>query len=206
MAPDSINLTSTSRTQPQQSRAVDKRDHILRVSEYLLETHAPEEITTSLIAKSAEIPVGSVYRYFPNVQAVLFALFEKFDRGTIAALSEAMEILDENWRGAFRRITHGVLAMHRQHPVYGKLLFYVDARGGEGSNSEKLIEDLLTQHWNSGGNGFSGGDPRLVASTVLALIDAAERRYYLVDDGHRDRSFEEALKATEAYLSLYLKG
>lgn len=63
-----------SRAEPIQSRARKQRENILRVTCELLKTLGLDDLTTILVAKEAGISVGTLYHYFPNKHAILYAL------------------------------------------------------------------------------------------------------------------------------------
>ena len=66
----------SSRSEPIQGRARLQRDKILKETCYLLKTVGLSELTTILVAKKLNISVGTLYHYFPNKHAILFALSE----------------------------------------------------------------------------------------------------------------------------------
>ena len=67
------NTTQARRT-PVQARALKRREQILDTTAELLEKVGVDELTTILIAKSLKISVGSLYHYYPNKIAILYAL------------------------------------------------------------------------------------------------------------------------------------
>jgi AcrR family transcriptional regulator len=92
------NLRKTSpRTQPVQQRAQRRRDQILQVTAELLEEVGQDDLTTILVAKRAGISVGTLYHYFPNKYAIMYALAEQWVGEMDIALqeleSEAIEAL-----------------------------------------------------------------------------------------------------------------
>lgn len=65
-----------SRRVPSQARAKTTHSQILKATDRLLRKVGFETITTNLIASKAKISTGSLYQYFPNKEAVFFALYE----------------------------------------------------------------------------------------------------------------------------------
>lgn len=63
---------------PNQNRSRDKVEKILAATVCLLETAGGEGITTNHIARKAGISVASLYQYFPNKHAVIFAVFQQW--------------------------------------------------------------------------------------------------------------------------------
>ncbi len=73
---------------PLQQRSIQRREEILRTTAALLERVGFDDLTTILIAKELNISVGSLYHYFPNKQAILYALGEQW-------LEEQTRVLEE---------------------------------------------------------------------------------------------------------------
>ena len=65
----------TARRAPTQDRAKARVDHILAVTRELLASQGLDKLTTNHIAKAAGMAVGSLYRYFPNKQAIIFEIY-----------------------------------------------------------------------------------------------------------------------------------
>ncbi len=70
--------TLTPRNTPIQKRALERRAKILEVTAELLEEVGQDDLTTILVAKRAEMSVGTLYHYFPNKYAILYALAEQW--------------------------------------------------------------------------------------------------------------------------------
>lgn len=64
------------RNEPVQRRAMARRDQILAVTAELLEEVGQDDLTTILVAKRVGISVGTLYHYFPNKYAIMYALAE----------------------------------------------------------------------------------------------------------------------------------
>ncbi|MDG2018686.1 MAG: TetR/AcrR family transcriptional regulator [Porticoccaceae bacterium] len=64
------------RNEPVQNRARKQRDKILKVTSELLKTVGLDDLTTILVAKKVGISIGTLYHYFPNKHAILYALSE----------------------------------------------------------------------------------------------------------------------------------
>lgn len=77
----------TQRT-PVQLRSFQRREEILQTTAALLERVGFDDLTTILIAKELGISVGSLYHYFPNKQAILYALGEQWLEEQTLALEE----------------------------------------------------------------------------------------------------------------------
>ena len=81
----------TSRRKPLQSRSQKKVEKILKATRALLlasEGSASANLTTHKIAKKAGVAVGSLYQYFPNLEAVFYEIYEEYAAQARAVLSE----------------------------------------------------------------------------------------------------------------------
>lgn len=70
--PKKQNLTR--RSAPVQGRSKERSKKIMDVTSELLERVGLDDLTTVLIAKEVGISVGSLYHYFPNKHAILYAM------------------------------------------------------------------------------------------------------------------------------------
>ena len=68
----------TPRSTPVQKRAQERREQILTATAQLLEEVGQDDLTTILVARTVGISVGTLYHYFPNKYAILFALAERW--------------------------------------------------------------------------------------------------------------------------------
>lgn len=65
-----------SRRLPKQERSRAIVDAILTATQALLEDEKPDALTTNRIAERAGVSIGSLYRYFPNKDAILGSLYD----------------------------------------------------------------------------------------------------------------------------------
>nr|WP_277608393.1 TetR/AcrR family transcriptional regulator [Microbulbifer elongatus] len=77
------------RREPVQARARERARQILDTTGQLLERVGLNDLTTILIAKELGVSVGSVYHYFPNKHAILYAMGEQW----LASLTERLDEL-----------------------------------------------------------------------------------------------------------------
>lgn len=71
--------TSTMRRKPQQSRSKERVNQILDVAEQMLIEVGYKDTTTRAIAVRCKIPVGSLYQFFPDKDAIILALAERYN-------------------------------------------------------------------------------------------------------------------------------
>ncbi|MBL8950070.1 MAG: TetR/AcrR family transcriptional regulator [Myxococcaceae bacterium] len=79
------------RRQPQQARSRERVERILAATAELVQQRGLAAVNTNAIAKRAGLPVGTLYQFFPNREAVLKAVMqtqlEKFDEAVVPLLS-----------------------------------------------------------------------------------------------------------------------
>ena len=68
----------TPRSTPVQKRAHQRREEILSVTAQLLDQVGQDDLTTILVAKTVGVSVGTLYHYFPNKYAIMYALAERW--------------------------------------------------------------------------------------------------------------------------------
>ncbi len=210
-ANDALPRQSRLRDKPQQRRARQRLDAILNAAEKLVEEMDAEAITTNLIADRAGVPVSSVYRYFKTVSAVLAYLFEDLNEEIIAVIEECLANSQPGWDD-WREVTGTIITrLHlflMENPGYWKLLLVMQTSQELRDAKAVMIghvADMLSARWRQGQDGFSGGDPDLVARFTVEIFMSIETRCAQMRDPQAlSEMFAELVKALEAYLSLYL--
>ncbi|MHA7838867.1 MAG: TetR/AcrR family transcriptional regulator [bacterium] len=79
------------RRTPRQRRSREIVEALLEATRQLLSGLEPESLTTSMVATRAGVSIGSLYRYFPNLDALLAAVHQSDLR------SEADLLEEEEW-------------------------------------------------------------------------------------------------------------
>lgn len=75
--PKAALLELEPRKTPQQSRSVATVEAIHDATIQVLLKSGPDQLTTVRVAQRAGVSVGTLYQYFPNKQALLFAVLER---------------------------------------------------------------------------------------------------------------------------------
>jgi AcrR family transcriptional regulator len=78
------------RRMPQRARGQQRVGVILDVAEQLFAEHGYEATTTNELAARAAIPIGSVYQFFPNKEAILHAVAARYREGFAALYEQAL--------------------------------------------------------------------------------------------------------------------
>ncbi|MGH7019529.1 MAG: TetR/AcrR family transcriptional regulator [Brevundimonas sp.] len=198
------------RTAPMQQRARDRIDRVLAATERLLATTSVDTITTSSIAAEADVPVSSIYRYFPNVFAIYKELFETLVsqiHGRIADILENPQYT--SWRERHLEVMLVLRRTLNEDPAY-RPLFHLMLTTRElrivKEHANAQIAAYLAARWEQGLDGFHGSAPLAVARMATEIFTSFET----LTSGEAqsewtDSLFAEATLALERYLSLYLE-
>ncbi len=199
-------LPLQTRETPKQERARIRVNTILDAAAALLASNPPHAVSALQIAETAGVPVSSVYRYFPGVED----LFEELLAQTATELDlKIFRIFgDASTYPSWRSRLAGTLACLRnhfaEHPYYGALMAL---DGPQTLKREKTnsITGYLSTYWAGGGDGFSGGDPAIVAQITMQVIITVENMLVSHDATRRSDKYFEALSINlESFLANYL--
>jgi AcrR family transcriptional regulator len=83
-----LDKYKTGRQKPSQARGKERVRAILAAALKEFKSNGLEGVTTNEIAKSAGVPIGSLYRYYPNKDAIINALVDLY-------ANEVAEIFDD---------------------------------------------------------------------------------------------------------------
>lgn len=133
------------RIEPRQPRAVAKIAQILDATQALLVAEA--EITISAIARVAEVPPATVYRYFPDRESVLAALAEQYIEAVDQRLQSRIVALAALSDGQWGRLGREVYLAYRAIPGFSRLLRLLAANSAllaQLQRSNQRLAELLT--------------------------------------------------------------
>ena len=198
------------REDPPQERARKRVRTILKASAELLCTHTVSDISTTMIAERAAIPVSSVYRYFPTIDAIIDELYwqttDKIDTSIFKALRDKDTHTD--WKSRLGDVLDTVRHYFDKHPYYRKLLQAIFERSGTlGLDRDKpdSITSHLAEYWRSGGDNFSGADPLVTAEITMQVFLSVESILVSQAEPERAEDYFEGLKLNlESYLANFL--
>ena len=104
--PKSAQVPVNMRKIPKQDRSRFTIEAILDATAQLLEVDSANSVTTNHIARHAGISIGTLYQYFPNKTAVLFALA---DRGRHSRAREVIDRLATLEAGTVKEVTRQII-------------------------------------------------------------------------------------------------
>ncbi len=134
------------RNLPQQERSRRRYSSIVRAAAELFATHGFDATTMEAIATASESAIGSVYRFFPNKEAVFRAVAAE-----ALALSEAVftEVLalaakgELSWHEVLDGAVDAFAQMHRDEPASRAVFSNLQLYGEYATADEQMTRDFI---------------------------------------------------------------
>ncbi len=181
---DSPDLEAKLRNVPTQARSRERLRRVLDAADDVLAREGADAFTTTRIAEAAGIPVGSVYRYFPDKEAIVEALalsyWSDFE-DLVAAAAEADEASPLEDPGAV--VIDALAAGFRAHPGFLTLWYgglrTERVRGVTRPTRSAIaasVARILAVHWPAAPDPARLTAARMVVLTGDGLLREAFRR------------------------------
>ncbi len=158
------------------------RNQIIQQAKITVEKNGADALNIRAIACECGISIGTVYNYFENKQAILFALTEELWSETLQAIGRlSSPSFLENLNSAYALLSEST------HDFRGSLLFSMRQAGPKNIAEGKMRENIMTQKLQSTIQGWLLQDtavtawgpnftPEQFSSFILSNIMAALTR------------------------------
>jgi AcrR family transcriptional regulator len=184
MATRASKVTSTAndakplgmRRQPSQARSQQRVKQILLVAEQLFIREGYDAVTTNAIASGAQVPIGSLYQFFPDKTAILQALVLRY----MEALQERFVALHtpEVCQASLPAYVDAVIAtsvkFFADYPGYHAIFNQVQGMVPELDAIESAADHLLIQAWAQilaeSHPGLAAADYQAIAFTLVQSV------------------------------------
>lgn len=114
---------ATPRKQPKQERSQVTVEAILSATAHILTENGYNQLTTNRVAERAGVSIGSLYQYFPNKEALIFALAEHHANEMVQLAKQHLEGLsDRTIPEVLRQIIKAALAAYAVNPKLHRVL------------------------------------------------------------------------------------
>jgi AcrR family transcriptional regulator len=181
---DIPDLEAKLRNVPTQARSRERLWRVLDAADHVLAQEGPGAFTTTRIAEAAGIPVGSVYRYFPDKQAIVEALAVRYwsdFEDLVAAAAEIDEREPLQDPGAV--VLDALAAGFRSRPGFLALWFgglrterVRDATRPTRAAIARSIERIFAVHWPDAGPEARAAAAQMAVLAGDGLLREAFRR------------------------------
>ena len=165
-----------SRESPQQIRAKERVDLVLRAAQEIMAERGYGGLTLSAVCERANIKQTSIYRYWPNQSALLVSLigfFEDDYQSRIKLLEEVA--FDMPWQEVQKTILLGLADYSRENPWVYAGLAAVRADTGVAKRHEQTLDFFATRYAHLlkiGGFAVRGEEEARVSRTYVLLLDS----------------------------------
>lgn len=206
---ESSSTTGGMRRKPQQARSQERVNRILDVAEDLFASQGYAATTTNTIATRAEVPIGSLYQFFPDKTAILQALALRYaeklhqelalvDEAELATLSLSdyvNQLIDTTDRFFSENPTYYAIFMEVQGTI--RALAEIDE-----ATDAQLIQDLATSLANRDAS-LEPADYEAIAFVLVKAIGTLLWLSLSQEQTFRQRLVEETKRFTLKYLQSY---
>lgn len=183
---------------PQQERARKTVVKILTAAQEILENEGEYKFTTTHIAKTAHVGVGTLYDYFPDREAIARALLDDIASREAAQIDESLTKLAEvkSFKTLAQELVSLVYGLYRDHAKLYDALWEI-AKGSHAAYErpgERKIVDAVSRILFARRKelGHKVEDPQLVAFVVVYMIEGLCSRLNHEDFAPGDHSTREA--------------
>ncbi|WP_433617583.1 TetR family transcriptional regulator [Dactylosporangium sp. CA-139114] len=136
------------RSEPQQQRSRDKRDRVLAAAATLLQELPFDDIGTRQIADRAGVSVGSLYRFFPDKDAIFYALSATWLDKVLDLMDGQLAAPPPTVAELVNRVVEAFAEFFRAEPGYRQVSLGSQtlrmAPGSGARNDEQLADRLRT--------------------------------------------------------------
>jgi AcrR family transcriptional regulator len=184
------------RRMPQQSRGQQRIDLILDTAAELFAEIGYEATTTNAIADRAGISIGSLYRYFPDKDAILCALANRYYEQVHALYGEvfAGDLASMSLPALIDQLLDPFLSLYTTYPVYCHLLLGADVSTDIAAASSAMEQEIIERTADiirRVAPGLGAQRARLVATVCKAQVKAL---ISLITSSH-DKKFQKQVTA-----------
>jgi AcrR family transcriptional regulator len=184
---------------PGQARSREMVAVILEASARILESEGLPGFNTNSVAAKAGVSIGSLYQYFPNKDAILLALIERFEDAAQEAINEALRsAIGRPFKYSLRLFVRALVETHYSRPRLNRLLEAEEERLGGGSSDFAFhpgLRDLIRRHESEIAQAALGATERVAMAIMRAVVDQG------LSVGVNQRSVEQqAMRAVSGFL------
>ena len=193
--------TLQQRRAPSQARGHQRVKALLDATALLLEEGGYDALTTKAIAERARTSIGSFYQFFPNRDAAVAALVDRY-REEIRHYVRA-SVRDNFIGGEDRTGVEGLRTLFHSFPGFGRLFSSSVSEGSLGPHTERLRREVLDSLEELMGEAFPEVPEARRHRSMLMVVETA--RAVLGRIPYVDEATGATLRAElDEMLALYL--
>ncbi|WP_165398980.1 TetR/AcrR family transcriptional regulator [Shewanella maritima] len=201
-------VTTRKRKSSSQARGDVRRSILVNAGKELLATKPVEQLSLADVAKASDIPIGSVYHFFPKVNNLLAEISKQFEQQIMEAVFQPFSLKPEdNWQAIIRACVDRAVALYKENRAYEQLLIGgktpAEIKFSDRENDEEIgrsVMEALNEHFVM----MPFANQEKVFFHTVEIIDLM---FMLSVNKHNeitDYMAEEAKRAAIAYLRCYM--
>jgi AcrR family transcriptional regulator len=137
-------VTTSPRKRPRQARSKATVDAILTATAQVLVKDGYDKTSTNRVAERAGVSVGSVYQYFPNKEALVGELVDRYSRKIMdMVIGELATLADEPPDVVAPRLVEAMITIKRQDPKLARVLREQIPRVGRMQRYETQLAQII---------------------------------------------------------------
>lgn len=167
---------NNTRRKPQQQRSIDKLNRIFDAAALLLANPTEVKITTSMIAKQAEIAVGSVYQFYSNVEEIKEATLSRVLSQISVVYQRVVDKLPED--ATLTTVTANLIdttaEFYDKYPIIVKIIT-ASTNNKEFQNAkEQINRDVVAMFAEIALRNNKNADPREIERWLRTVLQISE--------------------------------
>jgi AcrR family transcriptional regulator len=197
------------RRQPRQARSQERVNQILDVAEQLFITEGYSATTTNAIAARAQVPIGSLYQFFPDKGAIVQALAMRYGEllhQRFIAL-HTTETISLPLADYVERVINATEQFFNDYPGYYAIFMQAQTAIPELEAIESAADAQLMQDWaiilSQSYPGLQPADYQAIAFILVQAIGTLLWLSLSQDQAFRQRLVAETKRLMLSYLQSY---
>ncbi len=199
---------STERKRKYQKRGRERRNHIIRTALEMLKTEDLEKLSLADVSARAEVPLSSLYHFFPDVQSLWAALIPVYYAAMLEHWRKNVSVEEiKTWQELLDRMLRLSAAFYVKYPEYQQLILggktpahFRHSQTVKGDVTVRVIQRVMAEQLEL---------PHFEGQTrVYTNAFQIAEHFYTLSVIRHGRVLEETIvesqRAVRAYLSLYL--
>lgn len=151
-------------------KAAPTFDAVIVAAQRVLEQHGVEGLSTNRIAETAGVSIGSLYQYFPNKEAVVSALTDRYFEAIMSAVLPVLAGPTDDPLVVLSRVGAALCEAYERLPPIHRHLRDLRAAAGKHSSYDGMLDNLIA----SVGTYLEGvgvHEPQIAAFVVVSVVD-----------------------------------
>jgi AcrR family transcriptional regulator len=126
------------RRDPSQARSNETMSWILEAAARVLEKGGINSFGTRAVADRAGVSIGALYRYFPNKEALMVALFRRESERLLREMEASKD--DPTWHSSMSRMLRAMVVGVLSRPSLARILIAERERRGLGIRNKRISD------------------------------------------------------------------